>query len=169
MKELVLGGARSGKSHYAEKQAGVANDVIYIATAQAFDKEMNKRIALHKNERPSQWRTIEEPIYLAHAIQKNATEQSVILVDCLTLWLSNLLCLDDESLFDKQKHALLNCIVSLPGRLIMVSNEVGQGIIPDNALARRFVDEAGWLHQALAVTCDRVTFVTAGIPQQLKP
>ena len=170
MKELILGGARSGKSHFAEQQANAAQrDVLYIATAQAFDNEMRERIARHKHDRPVHWRTIEEPIYLAQVIEENATDNGVILVDCLTLWLSNLLCMDDDALFSQQKQCLLDGLSSFSGQLIMVSNEVGQGVIPDNALARRFVDEAGWLHQALATQCDKVTFVTAGIAQQLKP
>jgi len=170
MKELILGGARSGKSRLAEQRAGVTQqDVLYIATAQAYDDEMNERIARHQNDRPAHWATLEEPLYLARALKDNAKEGRVILVDCLTLWLSNLLCSDDSSLFETEKESLLECYRLLPGRVILVSNEVGQGIVPDNVLARRFIDEAGWLHQALAAQSDQVTFVTAGIAQQLKP
>lgn len=170
MRELILGGARSGKSRLAEQRAGtIAGEVIYIATAQAFDSEMSARIERHQNDRPDHWRTVEEPLYLAEAIQQHAGSDRIILVDCLTLWLSNLLCLDDESVFVQQKQQLLSCVDTVSGRLIMVSNEVGQGVVPDNALARRFIDEAGWLHQALAAQCEQVTFVIAGIPQQLKP
>jgi adenosylcobinamide kinase/adenosylcobinamide-phosphate guanylyltransferase len=169
VKELILGGARSGKSRLAEQKAcDTRYEVLYIATAQAFDDEMNDRITRHKNDRPSYWLTIEEPVYLAKAIIDNAKDAQVILVDCLTLWLSNLLCMDDEAVFEEQKQALLNVLGSVPGQLIMVSNEVGQGIVPDNPLARRFIDEAGWLHQALAEQCEQVTFVTAGIAQRLK-
>jgi len=169
VKELILGGARSGKSGFAEQKASDAGlDVVYIATAQAFDSEMNARITRHQNDRPSHWLTVEEPIYLAQTIIDNAKDSRVILVDCLTLWLSNLLCLDNEIVFEEQKQALLNALSSVPGQLIMVSNEVGQGIVPDNRLARRFIDEAGWLHQALAEQCEQVTFVTAGIAQRLK-
>lgn len=170
MKELILGGARSGKSRLAEQRAGaIGQDVLYIATAQAYDDEMNERIARHQNDRPAHWSTLEEPLYLARALKDNAKEGRVILVDCLTLWLSNLLCMDDSSFFETQKESLLECYRLLPGQVILVSNEVGQGIVPDNALARRFIDEAGWLHQALAAQSDQVTFVTAGIAQQLKP
>ncbi|WP_250656379.1 bifunctional adenosylcobinamide kinase/adenosylcobinamide-phosphate guanylyltransferase [Alkalimarinus coralli] len=170
MKELILGGARSGKSRLAEQRAkATRQDVLYIATAQAFDREMDERIARHQGDRPAHWGTVEEPVYLARALQSHAAENRTILVDCLTLWLSNLLCMDDSVLFGKEKQSLLDCVFSLPGHVILVSNEVGQGVIPDNALARRFVDEAGWLHQALAAQCDQVTFVTAGIAQQLKP
>ena len=169
MKELILGGARSGKSRLAEQRASDTTlDVIYIATAQAFDSEMNERIARHQSDRPSHWLTVEEPVYLAQCIMDNAKDSQVILVDCLTLWLSNLLCLDNEGVFEAQKQALLSALSSVPGQLIMVSNEVGQGIVPDNRLARRFIDEAGWLHQALAKECEQVSFVTAGIARQLK-
>lgn len=170
MKELILGGARSGKSRLAEQRASSAQqDVLYIATAQAYDEEMNERITRHQNDRPAQWQTLEEPLYLARVLRENAKEGQVILVDCLTLWLSNLLCTDDASFFAAEKNALLECYRQLPGKLILVSNEVGQGVVPDNALARRFIDEAGWLHQSLAAQSDQVTFVTAGIAQQLKP
>ncbi len=169
MKELILGGARSGKSRLAEQKASDTGlDVVYIATAQAFDSEMNERISRHQSDRPSHWQTVEEPVYLAQCIMDNAKDSRVILVDCLTLWLSNLLCLDNESVFEAEKQALLNVLSSVPGQLIMVSNEVGQGIVPDNRLARRFIDEAGWLHQALAEQCEQVIFVTAGIAQRLK-
>ena len=169
MKELILGGARSGKSRLAElKASDTGLDVVYIATAQAFDSEMNERISRHQSDRPSHWLTVEEPVYLAQCIIDNAKDSRVILVDCLTLWLSNLLCLDNESVFEAEKQALLNALNSVPGQLIMVSNEVGQGIVPDNRLARRFIDETGWLHQALAEKCEQVTFVTAGIAQSLK-
>ncbi|MFD2230893.1 bifunctional adenosylcobinamide kinase/adenosylcobinamide-phosphate guanylyltransferase [Alkalimarinus sediminis] len=170
MKELILGGARSGKSRLAEQRAGATQqDVLYIATAQAYDDEMNERIARHQNDRPPHWQTLEEPLYLGRALQENAKQGQVILVDCLTLWLSNLLCMDDPSFFETEKKSLLECYRQLPGQLILVSNEVGQGIVPDNALARRFIDEAGWLHQSLAAQSDQVTFVTAGLAQQLKP
>ena len=169
MKELILGGARSGKSHIAEQRAvDTGYDVVYIATAQAFDSEMNERISRHQNDRPAHWLTVEEPVYLAQTIIDNAKDARVILVDCLTLWLSNLLCLGNETVFKAQKQALLHSLSSVPGQLLMVSNEVGQGIVPDNRLARRFIDEAGWLHQALAEQCEHVTFVTAGIAQRLK-
>ncbi len=170
MKELILGGARSGKTRLAEQRAAATQyDVLYIATAQAYDDEMNERIARHIGDRPAHWNTLEEPLYLARALQANAKDGRVILVDCLTLWLSNLLCRDDATFFELQKQSLLECYGLLPGQVILVSNEVGQGIVPDNALARRFIDEAGWLHQALAAQSDQVTFVTAGIAQRLKP
>ncbi|UZE95959.1 bifunctional adenosylcobinamide kinase/adenosylcobinamide-phosphate guanylyltransferase [Alkalimarinus alittae] len=170
MRELILGGARSGKSHLAEQRAASSQqDVLYIATAQAYDDEMKARITRHQSDRSTHWTTVEEPHYLASVLQQHAKEERVILVDCLTLWMSNLLCMDDEPFFKQQKEHFLQCFKALPGHVILVSNEVGQGVIPDNALARRFVDETGWLHQALAAQSDRVTFVTAGIAQQLKP
>lgn len=170
MKQLILGGARSGKSRLAEQRAAdIGKEVLYIATAQAYDDEMNARISRHKDDRPAHWVTLEEPLYLARELQRHARKDNVILVDCLTLWLSNLLCMDDEPFFEQQKCSLLDCYCSLPGHVILVSNEVGQGVVPDNALARRFIDEAGWLHQAMAAQSDQVTFVTAGLAQQLKP
>lgn len=170
MRELFLGGARSGKSRLAEQRAAnFKQEVFYIATAQAYDNEMKQRISRHQTDRSSEWRTIEEPLHLADVLQQHAQEGRVILVDCLTLWLSNLLCKDDELFFQSQKEQFTQCYETLPGHIILVSNEVGQGVIPDNALARRFVDEAGWLHQSLAAQSDQVTWVTAGLAQQLKP
>jgi adenosylcobinamide kinase/adenosylcobinamide-phosphate guanylyltransferase len=171
MRELILGGARSGKSRYAEQQAqDSALDVIYIATAEAGDGEMARRIALHKAMRPADWRVVEEPLALAHALAEHAAEGRCLLVDCLTLWFSNLLAGPDgsEDRFRRERAALLETLPGLPGRICLVSNEVGQGIVPMNPLARRFVDEAGWLHQDLASICERVVFVTAGLPQVLK-
>jgi adenosylcobinamide kinase/adenosylcobinamide-phosphate guanylyltransferase len=171
MRELILGGARSGKSRYAEQRArDSALDVVYIATAEAGDGEMAQRIALHKAMRPADWRVVEEPLALAHALAEHAAEGRFLLVDCLTLWLSNYLVGPDvsEERFRRERAALLETLPGLPGRICLVSNEVGQGIVPVNPLARRFVDEAGWLHQDLASICERVVFVTAGLPQVLK-
>ena len=169
MKHLFLGGARSGKSRLAEQAAmatGLA--VSYIATSQAHDDEMRARIAHHAERRPAEWALVEEPIRLADTLREQAAADRCLLVDCLTLWLSNLLCTDDEALFAREREALLDCLSELPGEVIFVSNEVGQGIVPMNALSRRFVDESGWLHQALAERCERVNFVVAGLPQLLK-
>ena len=164
---LVLGGARSGKSSFAQRLAeDIANDLLYIATAQAFDAEMTERIARHQSERGSRWQTVECPLDLADAIAGHQGHGKTILVDCLTLWLSNLMLGDHDiagavlSLTDALKNSY--------GTIILVSNEVGQGIVPDNALARRFRDEAGWLNQAVARTADHVWFLTAGLPQRLK-
>ncbi|MBY4676047.1 bifunctional adenosylcobinamide kinase/adenosylcobinamide-phosphate guanylyltransferase [Marinobacterium arenosum] len=169
MKHLILGGARSGKSRFAEQQAQASGlPVTYIATAQAWDDEMAARIRRHRDDRPDHWRTVEAPLNLADTLQHEARSGQLLLVDCLTLWLTNLLCAENEAQFASERQALLDCLAQLPGQLLLVSNEVGQGIVPDNALARRFVDEAGFLHQALAARCERVSFVTAGIPNVLK-
>ena len=169
MKELVLGGARSGKSRYAQQQAMVSGkSVIYVATATAGDAEMQARIAQHQADRPSQWKLIEEPLTLADVLRNIAADDTCILVDCLTLWLSNLLALDDEARFHGEIESLLEVLPGLAGQLILVSNETGMGIVPLGELSRRFCDEAGLLHQRLAQICDKVTFVVAGLPQKLK-
>lgn len=166
---LILGGARSGKSRHAEslaRQSGL--QVVYIATGWAGDQEMAARIARHREHRPKDWLTVEEPRALAHALKTHAAEDRFVLVDCLTLWLSNLLA-EGEDCFRQERAALLESLPTLPGEIVLVSNEVGQGIVPANPLARRFVDEAGWLHQDLALLCERVIWVAAGLPQVLKP
>ncbi len=169
MRTLILGGARSGKSALAERLAGDSGRaVVYIATAQAHDDEMHDRIAHHRGRRPPHWRSVEEPLALAEALRLHAGEDRCLLVDCLTLWLSNLLIDPQPARFECERDALLDLLPSLPGQLLLVSNEVGLGIVPMGALSRRFVDEAGRLHQALATHCERVVFVTAGLPIALK-
>ena len=169
MKQLILGGARSGKSSLAEKLAKDSGlTVCYIATATADDYEMLERIQQHQARRPADWHLIESPVELASAISKHAAEDRCLLVDCLTLWLSNLLLLGDPQRLKLEKTALLNTLSILPGEIIMVSNETGQGVVPMGQLTRRFVDEAGWLHQAVAEASDRVIFTIAGLPQVLK-
>lgn len=166
MIELILGGARSGKSRLAEQRASDGQQaVVYIATAEAGDGEMQNRIQHHRQQRPAHWHTVEEPLHLARAIQQH--HGNLILVDCLTLWLSNLLCHADPTLFEREKAALLDCLHSRPD-IILVSNETGLGVVPMGDLSRRFVDEAGWLHQAIAALADRVTLVVAGLPHLLK-
>ena len=140
MRELILGGARSGKSALAQRraaQSGLA--VTYIATAQALDEEMAARIARHRHHRPAAWAVVETPMSLALALQDQAAPGRCLLVDCLTLWLSNLLVEGDDVLA-REKQALLQTLPAVPGHIILVSNEVGQGIVPDNPLARRFRD-----------------------------
>ena len=169
MKQLVLGGARSGKSRLAEQlAAGSGLSVRYIATAGAHDAEMAERIHRHQQQRPADWGLIEEPLRLATALQQAASPRHCLLVDCLTLWLSNLLGSADEALLTGQQAALLDTLAELPGDIILVSNEVGLGIVPMNAQARRFRDLAGRLHQQLADHCERVIFTIAGLPQVLK-
>jgi len=173
MIQLVLGGARSGKSQYAEQQASRTDKtVFYIATATAADSEMNERIQQHQQQRPEHWTTVEEAHHLAAVLQQYAKPNRTLLVDCLTLWLSNILFTPtgetDEVCFKTETAALLKTLPTLTGDIILVSNEVGQGTTPMNAMARRFIDEAGMLHQQIAQCSDQVTFVTAGLPQQLK-
>ena len=169
MLQLILGGARSGKSRLAEqtaKESGLS--VVYIATAQALDEEMQQRIQHHQQQRPSHWQLCEEPIFLADQLLQLDQENQLILVDCLTLWLTNLLMLDDEPRLLAEREALLECLAALPGRIILVSNETGLGVVPLGELTRRYVDESGWLHQAIAERCQRVIFTVAGLPMLLK-
>lgn len=169
MAELILGGARSGKSRLAERQAadsGLA--VVYIATSQPLDGEMNARVAHHRARRPDHWGLVEEPVELARVLREHASAGTCLLVDCLTLWLTNLLMLEDDARLAAERDALLACIAELPGRVLLVSNETGLGVVPLGELTRRYVDEAGWLHQALAERCTRVTFTVAGMPMLLK-
>ena len=169
MKELILGGARSGKSALAEKRAcDSGKQVIYLATATAGDDEMAARIKFHQQQRPNDWVLIEEPFALSNTLEKYAADDHCILVDCLTLWLTNML-INKESELAQCVSELLALLPGLPGDVIFVSNEVGNGIIPVDALSRRFCDESGRLHQKLAASCERVTLVVAGLAQQLKP
>ena len=167
--ELVLGGARSGKSRYAEQRALASGlECVYIATAQAGDGEMAERIRLHREQRSGFSFTIEEPVQLAGIIDEQMSASRCLLIDCLTLWLTNLLLLDNEMRFAQEKSALFDTLKNHRGHIIFVSNEVGQGVVPIDPLSRRFVDESGRLHQQLASVCDRVAFVVAGLPQILK-
>ena len=164
---LVLGGARSGKSRYAQARAEATGlDRCFIATAQGFDDEMQDRITRHRQDRDALWQTVEAPMALADAICANAAPRRVLLIDCLTLWTSNLLLGDRD--IDAATDNLVAAIAAAPGPIILVANEVGLGIVPDNALARRFRDEAGRLHQRLAAQAGRVVFMVAGLPMQVK-
>jgi adenosylcobinamide kinase/adenosylcobinamide-phosphate guanylyltransferase len=169
IKTLILGGARSGKSRLAERLAGESGlAVTYIATAIAGDGEMRLRIDAHRVRRPANWHTIEEPVRLAAALAEHAAPERCMLVDCLTLWLTNLLLDPDAQCFARERTALLNVLPNLPGRVLLVTNETGLGIVPADALSRRFCDEAGWLHQDLAACCDQVVLTVAGLPHYLK-
>ena len=169
MLQLILGGARSGKSRLAERLATQsALPVTYIATSQPLDGELNERVALHRQRRPAHWQLIEEPLELARVLRENAAADACLLVDCLTLWLTNLLMLDDVERLKSEREALLQSLAQLPGEIIFVSNETGLGIVPLGELTRRYVDEAGWLHQALAERCQRVVLTVAGLPLTLK-
>lgn len=169
MLELILGGARSGKSRLAEKLASESGlDVVYIATSQPLDGEMSARVAQHRARRPAHWALVEEPLALARVLREQAGPGRCLLVDCLTLWLTNLLMQDDSARLQEERDALLACVAQLPGRILLVSNETGLGVVPLGELTRRYVDEAGWLHQALAEKSQRVLFTVAGLPMLLK-
>ncbi|WP_189398952.1 bifunctional adenosylcobinamide kinase/adenosylcobinamide-phosphate guanylyltransferase [Arenicella chitinivorans] len=170
MKHLILGGARSGKSRYAEgvcsalHQQHPETELIYIATATADDSEMAKRIEQHQRRRGSEWQLRECAVELGTALSA-CHDQSIVLIDCLTLWLSN--CLHRDC-WPHQRAALLNAVHAFEGTVIMVSNEVGGGIVPLGQLSREFVDQSGWLHQSLAAQCSEVSLVVAGLPLSLK-
>jgi adenosylcobinamide kinase/adenosylcobinamide-phosphate guanylyltransferase len=164
---LVLGGARSGKSRYAEDLVDRhPGRRTYLATAEVLDDEMAARVKTHRARRDSDWKTVEEAIDLAGALKVETEQGAAVLVDCLTLWLGNLLGKDRD--VDAEIDGLIAAVGQFGGPVVFVSNEVGQGIVPDNALARRFRDLAGILHQRLAEKADHVVFVTAGLPMKLK-
>ncbi|WP_294033247.1 bifunctional adenosylcobinamide kinase/adenosylcobinamide-phosphate guanylyltransferase [uncultured Moraxella sp.] len=169
---FILGGARSGKSRHAEQLAKdyeqQGKRIIYVATAGRYDDEMIQRIEHHQQSRPKHWQTIEEQYDLAKIFAQYNDEQSVILLDCLTLWLSNLLCQDDGR-FQMYKNEFLNELQVTRATVILVSNETGLGVVPMGELTRRFVDESGWLHQTIAQMADKVVFCVAGLPMVLKP
>ncbi|ENW92214.1 bifunctional adenosylcobinamide kinase/adenosylcobinamide-phosphate guanylyltransferase [Acinetobacter dispersus] len=169
MLQLILGGARSGKSRLAEqtaKETGLS--VIYIATAQALDAEMQQRIAHHQQQRPAHWHVYEEPIYLADRLLQCDQANQLILVDCLTLWLTNLLLAEDSALQQQQMQKLFEVLPQLQSQIILVSNETGLGVVPMGEISRRFVDEAGRLHQTLGQLANKVMFCVAGFPMILK-
>ena len=164
---LVLGGARSGKSLFAERQieaTGLA--ACYIATAEARDAEMTERIRRHRKRRGDTWTTVEEPLYLADALDNAISPETAVLVDCLTIWLANVMASGHSP--ERDIDGLLRVLGKATGQVVLVSNEVGLGIVPENALAREFRDEAGIMHQRIAATAGRVIFVTAGLPLVLK-
>ncbi len=164
MMALILGGARSGKSNFAEnlaKDLSEANCVIYVATATADDKEMAARIAFHQKSRPQDWQLIEETLYLS-SILNNAKPGQTILIDCLTLWLTNWLCSEKNKDWQTEKDQFLTALQSTKANVILVSNEVGSGIVPMGELSREFVDQAGWLNQAIAKVVDKVSLIVAG-------
>jgi adenosylcobinamide kinase/adenosylcobinamide-phosphate guanylyltransferase len=165
---LVLGGARSGKSRYAQQRAEDSGKrPVLVATAAAADAEMAERIAKHRGQRGPHWRVVEEEIDVAGALKREAAEDRIVLVDCLTLWLSNLMMNDKD--IERTGEQLARSLGTLAGPVILVSNEVGLGIVPENALARRFRDAQGWLNQRLAAHCESVVLIAAGLPLQLKP
>ncbi|MGG7607770.1 bifunctional adenosylcobinamide kinase/adenosylcobinamide-phosphate guanylyltransferase [Massilia sp. BKSP1R2A-1] len=177
---LVLGGARSGKSAYAERLAlESGKEVVYLATSRAGDAEMAARIAHHRERRPAHWQTVEEELALAASLRAWSASNRIVLVDCLTLWLSNLLFCDGREWpevgavtlperFHAERAALLELLADAPGDIVFVSNEVGMGIVPWGAVSRCFADEAGRLNQDVAARAERVVFVAAGLPLVLK-
>lgn len=182
--ELIIGGARSGKSAHAEQRAKALEAsglrVSYIATAQAGDAEMARRVAHHRANRPAHWDTWEEPLQLARLLRERAAAGQCLLVDCLTLWLTNLFFAGEAAKQAESGQALdcpllrneildlVEILPRLPGRIILVSNEVGWGIVPMERLSRHFADEQGRLNQQVAAVCKRVTLVTAGLSLRLK-
>lgn len=164
---LVLGGARSGKSAFAEGLVERASaSRLYLATGQAWDDEMRARISAHQDRRGEGWETVEAPLELTAALASSARSDRPVLVDCLSLWVTNLMLgeHDIEAAFDELARALPD----LKGPVVFVSNEVGLGIVPDNAMARAFRDHAGRLHQQIASLADEVHFVAAGLPLKMK-
>jgi adenosylcobinamide kinase/adenosylcobinamide-phosphate guanylyltransferase len=165
MKELILGGARSGKSAYAQQRAAASGlPVTVIVTGTAGDEEMAERIAHHRAARPADWRVVEAPLALAAALRAEAAAGRFVIVDCLTLWLMNVIGGD----FEAERRALLEALPQLLGEVLFVSNEIGLGIVPLGEETRRFRDEAGRLNQDVAAACERATFVAAGLPLALK-
>ncbi|MBB5321055.1 bifunctional adenosylcobinamide kinase/adenosylcobinamide-phosphate guanylyltransferase [Marinobacter oulmenensis] len=168
---LITGGIRSGKTGLAEARAGqFGGPVVYVATATAGDDEMAGRIERHRRQRPDDWGLVEEPLRLAAVLadfRQRPGDPPLLLIDCMSLWLSNLL-FSDAGVFGDERAAFLEQVSAYPGALIVVSNEVGLGTIGMDALTRRFADELGWLNQALAERCDEVIMSVAGLPLTLK-
>ncbi|HCH72075.1 MAG TPA: bifunctional adenosylcobinamide kinase/adenosylcobinamide-phosphate guanylyltransferase [Ochrobactrum sp.] len=164
---LVLGGARSGKSSYAEKMAQSSGlQPLYLATGRAFDDEMENRIAIHRDRRGSDWQTVEEPLDLVSALTLHVTVNRFVLVDCLTLWLTNLMLAERD--IAAETAGLVAMLPDLAGPVVFVSNQVGFGIVPENRMAREFRDHAGFLHQAVAAVADEVYLIAAGLPLKMK-
>lgn len=164
---FVLGGARSGKSRYAQQRAeALPGRHVFVATAEAWDAEMAERIARHRADRDARWETVDAPRDLSAALDAASGTGAVVLVDCLTLWASNLLLADAD--IEQATAGLRAAIMRFDGRLILVANETGLGIVPDNALARRFRDAAGRINQAVAAVAEEVTLIVAGLPMRVK-
>jgi len=168
---FVIGGCRSGKSSHAlqtaEKMPG--NRKIYLATCVPQDDEMKQRVAKHQKERSQNWVTVEEPLHLPGVILENSLKADVMLVDCLTLWVSNLLMeTDDEKQLEKRIAQLIGSLEKATGPIVLVSNEIGTGIVPENKLARQYRDIIGLVNQAVAKTASKVIWMVAGIPVTVK-
>jgi len=170
-KVLVTGGCRSGKSRHALELANriPGDNRIFIATLNPLDKEMEDRVHRHRTERSDTWHTVEEPLLLAEALDHKASAADVILVDCLTLWVTNLLMAHEEpALIESRVKALAETISKIDCPLFLVTNEVGSGIVPENRLARLFRDQAGFCNQVVAMACDQVIWMVAGLPVKVK-
>ena len=169
MKELILGGMRSGKSRLAEQRAQQSGlEVVYIATAEVRDDEMRRRVEEHQARRPGHWHSVEAGRDLAAVLRREASAQRCLLVDCMTLWLTQLLCDEDDAALRREVDALLETLPQLSGRIILVANETNMGVLPMGELSRRYCDEAGRLHQRLGALCERVTLTVAGLPLVVK-
>ena len=169
MRELILGGVRSGKSRLAEQHAqesGLA--VVYVATAEVRDEEMRARVLHHQARRPADWQLVCAGQNLAEVLQREAASGRCLLVDCLTLWLTQLLCDAEEVRLQFEVAQLLRVLPDLPGEIILVSNETNMGIVPLGELSRRYCDETGRLHQQLGKICERVILTVAGLPLVVK-
>ena len=170
-KILVTGGCRSGKSGHALALAeAMGSKRIFVATCVPHDDEMRDRVARHQRDRSEAWHTLEIPVALADAVDTHSASADVMLIDCLTLWLSNLL-METEDVGEIRAHIdrLAQAVKQAPGSVVLVSNEVGAGIVPENRIARLYRDLAGWTNQAMAAACDRVVWTVAGIPVTIKP
>ena len=170
---LVLGGARSGKSSYAEKLAMESGlPVTYIATAQVYDDEFKARVQHHKDRRPASWALVEEPHRIAQTLGRLAKPNQCLIVDCLTVWLAQWICADcnppKDSNWQQEREAFLKLLPTFSGTIIFVSNEVGMGIVPLGEINRQFQDEQGRLNQAVAEIANSVVFIAAGLPLKLK-
>lgn len=169
MVELILGGVRSGKSSLAEKRAEDSGlQVVYVATAEALDEEMRQRIEHHRSRRPKEWALIEVGEDLAKILKLESRQDRCMLVDCLTLWMTRMLCKGEDESMRIQIDALLDVLPDLSGRVILVSNETNMGIVPMGELSRRYCDEVGRLHQRLGKICDSVILTVAGLPLSVK-
>lgn len=170
---LILGGARSGKSAFAENLANESQlAVTYVATAQVYDNEFKARVQHHKDRRPANWALIEEPHRLTQTLARLAAPNQCLIVDCLTVWLAQWICEEcsppQDSSWQLEREAFLTLLPTLPGTIILVSNEVGMGIVPLGAINRQFQDEQGRLNQAIATLAKHVKFIAAGLPITLK-
>ncbi len=168
---LIIGGCRSGKSNYALKLAADLRRQprTFVATCTPQDEEMRQRVQRHQQERGRDWNTLEVPVKLAEALTQQGEKEGLMLVDCLTLWISNMLMEDaDDQTVQQRCKAVCNILKAPPCPIILVSNEVGTGIVPENPLARRYRDLAGWTNQQIAAACQSVIWMVAGIPVTIK-